>query len=173
MDPNTSSVQDAQNQKKSDQSMNLVQSPPTSTQQAQPAPQQQKTQTTISVNKEAGPATITVAKSADENAEEVVDVEVQPSIPEAKIEASVENVVEKSADQEKPEIPKEVQKVVTHSGPGVIDVTENTFGVAKMPVTYQQAKVEEKKTGIKESKHWFMAMIMYIWRKLKSKRKEE
>ena len=97
-------------------------------------------------------------------------VEVQPSIPEAKIEQSVENIIEKAPDQEKPAIPQVVKDAgVTHSGPGMINVEENTFGISTLPKTYAQAAAEEKKTKVKDSKHWLVATIMYVWRKLNPK----
>ena len=72
-----------------------------------------------------------------------------------------------SPDQEKPDLPKVVQNAgVTYSGPGVIDVKQNSFGVKKLPITYDQAANEERITQLHDSKHWFAGMIMYIWRKL-------
>ncbi|HWY79426.1 MAG TPA: hypothetical protein VNW29_03645, partial [Candidatus Sulfotelmatobacter sp.] len=84
-------------------------------------------------------------------------------------------IIERSPDQEKPEIPQEVKDAgVTHSGPGVIDVEQNDFGVKKMPaVTFPQAIEEEKRTKLHDSKHWYMAMVMYIWRKLNPKMGEK
>ncbi len=182
-------------QKITDQPVNRAQppvaSPPTPTQgnQQVPPPPPSLQPQSGSVNKEAGP-TMIAQEAPDENdeeeikpasqetktqvmqqggveAQEVQEVEVQPSIPEAKIEKSVENVVEKAPDQEKPVIPQVVKDAgVTHSGPGMITVEENTFGVTTLPKTYQQAALEEKQTKIKDSKHWLLATLMYVWRKL-------
>ena len=159
-----------------------------------PPTQPQKTPMTISVNKEAGSATIAAPETPLDNQEdeiqvapqenkanafqqqggpaeredvEVQAVEVQPSIPEAQIEKSAESFIEKSSDQEKPELPKEVQDAgVTHSGPGIIDGATASFPAAPIPISYQQAVLEEKKTQLHDSKHWLMGKIIYLWRKL-------
>lgn len=103
-------------------------------------------------------------------------IEVRPSAAEAgaAISPEIEPFVEKTSDQEKPTLSQAVQDAgVTHSGPGMIAVDENPFGVTQMPpITLQQAVVEEKKTGFKESKHWFMGLVEYIWRKLGEKEEE-
>jgi len=95
-------------------------------------------------------------------------VEMQPAVPEVPSgSVEVEKFVEKSPDLEKPDLPKAVSDAgVTHSGPGVIAVQQNNFGVKQMPATYQQAAVQVKKTKLHDSQHWLMATIMYIWRKL-------
>ena len=106
------------------------------------------------------------AQTAPQAAPELQQVEIQSSIPEVKVEQSVEGVVEKSPNMENPELPEVVKQAgVTFSGPG-IPVEENVFAVQTMPVTYEQAVAEEKATKIKDSKHWLMAKIIYIWRKL-------
>lgn len=93
-------------------------------------------------------------------------IEVKQSIPEVSVEQSVEGVIEKSPDTEKPKISEPLQKAgVTHSGPGV-PIEENKFAVHTMPMTYQQAAVIDKQTPLKDSKHWLAELIMYIWRKL-------
>ncbi|MGI8419140.1 MAG: hypothetical protein ACR2LN_00690 [Candidatus Levyibacteriota bacterium] len=181
-----------------DQSLNRAQPPVTATvtndsalSQPVAAPQPKiQTPTAISVNKESGPSVI-VSENSGDNEEvqiasqetnnqgvqqqaggEVQEIEVQPSILEPKIEASIEHVVEKSGDQEKPVIAEVVKQAgVTHSGPGIIPDTtfkikDNAFGIKTLPITYQQAAVEEKKTEFKASKHWLMGTIMYVWRKV-------
>jgi hypothetical protein len=98
--------------------------------------------------------------------EAIPSVEVAPSIPEVAVEKSVENIVEKAPDLEKPELPQVVKDAgVTLSGPG-IPVDENSFAVKKMPMTFEQAEAIEKTTKIKESKHWLAELIIYMWRKL-------
>lgn len=163
-------------------------SQPAPTQPVQPS-QQQKEPMTISVNKEAGPAVI-VTESADagendENdikvapqeanvigpqggAEAQETVELQPAVPEVAIEnTEVEKIVEATPDQEKPDIPKALSDAgVTHSGPGIIAVPQNNFGIKEIPVSYQQAAVEEKQTELHESKHWLMGVVMYVWRRI-------
>jgi hypothetical protein len=191
MDPSTSSVPNVPEQNIPAQQVS--QAPVIAAQQGdstQPAQQtqQQKTPVTISVNKESGPAVIAV-ESPDTDEEEVKvaqqeakgqdvgfpsggdfaeqAVEVQPSVPEFAPSQEVAPFVEKSPDQEKPDLPKVVQDAgVTVSGPGVIDVKQNSFGVKKLPVTYEQAVIEEKVTELHDSKHWLMGMVIYIWRKL-------
>lgn len=198
MDSSISSAQNAQDKTASEQPINRAQPPVTSSQSSQPAqpaqprPPQLKTQS-VSVNKEAGPAMIS-QEASDESDEdeiklasqetknqamqpsggaevqEVQEVEIQPSIPEMKVEKSIEDVVEAAPDQEKPMIPQIVKDAgVTHSGPGMITVEENIFGVTTLPKTYQQAVAEEKQTKIKDSKHWLLATVMYVWRKLNPK----
>lgn len=190
MDPSIPSAQDVTSQNSSDQSAGPVQQstvqPPT--QPAQTPPQQQTV--TISGNKEGPPAVIiTESPDADDEDEiqpakqetktqvvqqgaaaEVQDIEVRPSIPEVTIEKSVESVIEKSPDQEKPDIKAIEDAGVTHSGPGIIAVeSTNTLGIPKMPQTYQQAAVEEKETKLHDSKHWLSGLIKYIWRKVNPK----
>ncbi|MGH9857867.1 MAG: hypothetical protein ACRD4B_08490 [Acidobacteriota bacterium] len=90
-------------------------------------------------------------------------------VESAERNGEVDKVVEKSPDQETPNIPKVVQQAgVTHSGPGLVmdAIDENVWGVSKMPISYQQAALEEHQTKMKESKHWLMATVMYVWRKL-------
>lgn len=112
------------------------------------------------------PASQEVGSPTAPQQKEVQKVEVAPSVPEVSIEKSVENVIEKSPDVEKPDIPQEVKAVgVTHSGPG-IPVSENTFAVKTLPMTYQQAAIIDKQTSLKESRHWLSELVMYVWRKL-------
>lgn len=94
-------------------------------------------------------------------------IEVQPSLPEVKVEQSVEHVVEKSPDTEKPTIPDAVKAIgVTHSGPGV-PVDENIFNVKTLPMTYEQAVIEEKQhPKLNDSKHWLAELVKYVWRKI-------
>ncbi|HSX08674.1 MAG TPA: hypothetical protein VLF93_00795 [Candidatus Saccharimonadales bacterium] len=185
MDPSTPSAQDGANEQSSNPPVNQAQQP------APPA-QTPKQTMTISVGNEGEPAVIAAeSPDADSDEEEIKvapqeaknqgvqqgagveqeeSVEIQPSVPEVSVSPEVEHVVEKSVDQEKPELPKVVKSAgVTHSGPGVIKVDQNSFGVKKLPVTYQQAAAEEKVTQLHDSKHWLMGMIMYIWRKLNPK----
>lgn len=98
---------------------------------------------------------------------EVGEIEVTPSIPEVSVEKSVEHVVEKSPDMDKPKLPEAVKAAgVTHSGPG-IPVDENVFNIKTMPMTYEDAKLEEKQhPKLNDSKHWLAELIMYVWRKL-------
>lgn len=98
---------------------------------------------------------------------EVQEIEVQPSHPEVRVEQSVEHVVEKSPDTEKPTIPDAVKAIgVTHSGPGV-PVDENIFNVKTLPMTYEQAVIEEKQhPKLNDSKHWLAELVKYVWRKL-------
>lgn len=190
MDPSTSTVPDVQQQTPSDQQLSQTQSPTTLGQPTQPVQTPpQKTSVAVSVNKEAGSAAVMVTESPDADEDEIVvapqetktqvvsqqggvdleeeAVEMQPSVPEFSASSEVEKIVEKSPDQEKPEISKAVSDAgVTHSGPGIITVDRNNFSVTKMPETYEQAVEEEKKTQLHDSRHWFAAMIMYIWRKL-------
>lgn len=200
MDPSTQTAQGMQPQKRFDQS-NRSQPPATTdqTQQAQPVqqpPQQQKKPTSISVNIESGPAVISQeSPGGDEEDEiqpakqetqtqivqkqvsvaEVQEVSIQPSVPEVSVEnTEVENIVEASADSEKPEISEEEKDAgVTHSGPGVIVVEQSQpERITKIP-SYASAKEEEKKTQLHDSKHWLMAVVMYVWRKIKTKAEGE
>jgi hypothetical protein len=169
MDPSTSTVSDDQNQTsdlpvdQAQQSSNLPTEPVQSS-------QQNKMPSTISVNKE-GPVAV-IAENPDVNQEAS---EIGPTTPELSAKQELEGIVEKSPDQEKPDLPKVVQDAgVTHSGPGVISVSQNNFGVTKMPAkTFQQAVEEEKKTPLHDSKHWFSALLMYIWRKINPKAREK
>ena len=196
MDPSTPSAQDVTSQNSSDDQSASTTQQSTVQQPVSPAqtPPQQKTPMTISVNKEEGSATVMVAESpAGDEEDEVIAApqetktqvvqqgggedmqeeevaEIAPATPEFLANEEVKEVVEKSPDQEKPDLPKVVQDAgVTHSGPGVIDVSENQFGVKKLPITYHQAAVEEKVTKLHDSKHWLMGTVMYIWRKLNPK----
>ena len=207
MDSSASSTQTAPNQKTTDQPMNRTQPPATTapSDDTNNAPVQQKQPTTAqsmgSANKEAGPA-VMVAESSDENDEEEDKIQVAPQETKTQVvqqpgagvtdEAElseqvsesagtgveVEPFVEKTPDQEKPELSKEVQQAgVTHSGPGVIpdtiQVKENAFGVKSLPEPYPEAKRLEKHTPFKSSKHWLMATVMYVWRKLNPKIEEK
>ena len=102
-------------------------------------------------------------------------VELQPSVPEVSTSSvEVEKIIEKSPDQEKPDIPKVVRDIgVTHSGPGIIAIEQNAFNVKTLPVPFAQAVHEERVTKLHDSKHWLMGMIIYIWRKLNPKLKEK
>jgi hypothetical protein len=142
------------------------------------APQEKKNSTSLGQNEgeEEEDETITVAQGQQITANSQENVELQPSGPEISVTASpeVEKVIERTENQENPVISKELQEAgVTHSGPGVIQVEENNFGVSRMPaVTYQQAAEQYKKTKLHDSRHWFLAMIMYIWRKLNPKQEK-
>lgn len=93
-------------------------------------------------------------------------VEITSAVPEIAVEKSVESVIEKSVDTEKPEIPEELKKVgVTHSGPG-IPIETNKFAVTTMPMKFEEAKVMDKASSIKDSKHWLAELVMYVWRKI-------
>jgi hypothetical protein len=190
MDPSTSPVQGTQigrtQQPAVVQPGNMSQSSPDPVVQSIPTPQ------TISVHPEQGPVQ-TGGTQAEDNEDEVVqpakqevsspvgqqsadeavqavevqEVEVQPSVPELKVEKSVEHIVEKSPDHDKPKLPEEVKAVgVTHSGPGV-PIDQNVFGVKNLPMTYDQAIVEEKQhPKLNDSKHWLAELVLYVWRKL-------
>jgi hypothetical protein len=191
MDPSANSSQDQQGAPTVDHPINRVQPPVTAPRVDDNSKSQ--TQTTISVNKESGPAVI-VQKSGDNDEEEihvasqetknqvvqqggggieVQEIEARPAIPEPKIEASVEHVIEKSADVEKPVLSESVKQAgVTHSGPGIIpdkikvEVGDNNLGIKTLPITYEQAALEEKQTEFKSSKHWLMGIYEYVWRKI-------
>ncbi len=195
MDPSIPAVQDTQNQQPANQPVNQVQSPVT----AAPPVQQQKTQVSVG-NVEAGAATMiqensdadaddedeikiapqeitnqTANKSAGVDTQEE-DVKLQPTIPEIVVSSpEVETIIEASVDQDKPELSKEVKAAgVTHSGPGVIVVKQSSSGVQKMPpITYEQAKVEEKKTQLHEARHWYLALVLYLWQKINPKAGEK
>lgn len=180
MDPSASSAQNAQNQSTA---LGRVQQPvpvQAGTMSQQPAPAQQ----TISVHPEQGPVQTTAPNESTEDeivhpaqqevsvkpvqqAAEVDEIEMKPSTPEVTVEQSVEHVVEKSLDMDKPKLPAEVKAVgVTHSGPGV-PVDTNNFNVKSMPMTYEQAIIEEKQhPKLNDSKHWLAELIVYVWRKL-------
>lgn len=102
---------------------------------------------------------------------EVQQIEVAPSMPEVAIEKSVEAIVEKAPDTEKPMIPDAVKAVgVTHSGPGV-PIDENVFHVKSLPMTYEEAIVEEKQhPKLNDSKHWLAELVLYVWRKIDPKK---
>lgn len=104
-------------------------------------------------------------------------VELQPAVPEFPASSvEVEKVIERSPDTEKPDIPQAIQNVLTHSGPGVIDVTQINIEKVKLPVNYPAAVAEVKQTPLHDSKHWLMGMTAYIWRKIRpgiEKRKTE
>lgn len=146
---------------------------------------QQPGPTTGSANKEAGPSVQVASQEAKTPAVENQAgaggdaIEMQPSVPEPKIDASVEHIVEKSVDQEKPELSEAVKQAgVTHSGPGVITdaslkVVDNKFGVKKLDVSFAEAVREEKKTSFKSSKHWLMGVYEYVWRKINPRLRKE
>lgn len=163
-------------------------------QTAQPVqqPPQQKMPQSISINKEGQSVVIQEVSDSGEDDEEELKVapqetktqvagsqggadqeenaEIQktPEVVTGSVET--EKAVENVPEAEKPPISEKLQKPpITHSGPGaMIDVDQNDFGVKKMPaITYPQAAAQVKKTGLHDSKHWFMAMMMYIWRKVK------
>jgi hypothetical protein len=97
---------------------------------------------------------------------EAQKIEAQPTVPEVAIEKNIEHVVEKSPDTEKPQLSEAVKAAgVTLSGPG-IPVDENVFGVKSLPMTYEEAVVQDKQTTMKDSKHWLAELVMYVWRKL-------
>ncbi len=107
----------------------------------------------------------TAGKSGSSVKEEQ-SIEIKASVPEIAVEKSLEAVVEKSVDTEKPKITEELKKVgITHSGPG-IPIETNKFSVTTMPMQYEEAKAMDKATSIRESKHWLAELVMYVWRKI-------
>ncbi len=155
MDPSTPNVQNQPNQSPAGRAQ-----PPVATVPTQPAPPSMPQ--TISLNREEAPVQTAISQESSQ----AVEVKIAPSVPEVAVEKSVEQVVEISPNIEKPELPKIVKDAgVTLSGPGV-PIQENSFGVTKLPMTYQQAAIEVKKTKLNDSRHWFVAKLMYIWRKI-------
>ena len=152
---------------------------PTATTRPRPVIQQRDiaTPTAATADKEQTPVSErpTEVKSATEarspeaaaKAESKFSTEQAP-VTEQGAESAVENFVEQSPAAEEPAIAPDVKKAgVTHSGPGlIVDVDENVLGIKKMPMTYADAAEAEKKAKFKDSKHWLMAHIMYIWRKI-------
>lgn len=194
MDPSTSSVPDTKTQQSSDQPINNAQPPVVSTPIIPP-----KTTMTISVGKETGPSSVIIAESPANEEEDEDELHVAPQEKKTQVVASrgggdvveeeielqpvseisaspeVEKYVE-STELEKPDI-KEIEDAgVTHSGPGVIPemiaISKNNFGIKTMPESFDQAVQDEKSSGLHDSKHWFSAMIIYIWRKLNPKLKK-
>ena len=199
MDPSTPSGQNTQNQStqsvpEDTKTSVVVTQPAQVTSPVQPLVLSKAPVTISSGNKEGQPAMIIAESPSGDEEEEVVAApqetkaqvagqqgvgdgeeevaELQPTIPEVSASPEVEKIVEKSPDLEKPNLPDAVKVAgVTHSGPGVIDVDvkENALGITKLPITYQQAAVQEKVTKLHDSKHWLMGTVMYIWRKLHPK----
>lgn len=181
MDPRVSSAQNTQN---TPSASGRVQQPApvqAGNMSQQPAPTPQ----TISVHPEQGPVQTAIAPT--ENTEdkiiqpaqqevsvkpvqqvaEVDEVEIKPSTPELTVEQSVEHVVEKAPDMDKPKISQDLKAVgVTHSGPGV-PVDTNSFNVSSLPLTFDQAIAEEKQhPRMNDSKHWLAELVIYVWRKI-------
>ena len=152
-----------------DQPMHRAQPPVTIQTNSVAQPSKIPTQTTISVGKESAPAVIAQETGSEEQAVSVETANIEP-----KIDASVEHMVEKSPDREKPELSEAVQQAgVTHSGPGIIpdkiivqEIPDNKFGITALAVPYEQAALEEKKAPFKSSKHWLMGIYEYVWRKI-------
>lgn len=139
------------------------------------SPQETKNRAVLGQNEEEDSEELTTIAAGSQMAADFQEnVELRPSGAEAAVTAGpeVEKVVERVEDQERPSIPKEVQDAgVTHSGPGIIVVEQqNNFGVSQMPVSYAQAAAQYKKTKLHDSRHWFLLMMMYIWRKLQGKK---
>lgn len=113
------------------------------------------------------PAKQEVAAAPVQSTGEAEKIELKHSTPEISVEKSVEHVVEKSPDTDKPTIPDAVKAVgVTHSGPGVV-VDENAFNIHAMPMTYEEAVVQEKQhPKLNDSKHWMAELVEYVWRKI-------
>lgn len=180
MDTNATTPQDQQRAQSAGRIQAPVSRPPQVNQ-----PQSVATPPSVSGGKENEPSAFMPENAADINSQEVqparqevptnpeqqevetqANAEKQVAVESAEQSAEVEKFVEASPDVETPDIPKEVQKAgVTHSGPGMV-IDENSLGVAAMPMTYQEASVKEKATKFKDSRHWLLAEIMYIWRKL-------
>jgi hypothetical protein len=131
------------------------------------APQEKKTQVVMSV---AGDEQDEDQQSASQAP--VVDVqeaEVQPAVPEVAISPEVEKIVELTPP-ETPKITDELKDLgVTHSGPGIIDVSQVQFKPKPIPVSYEQALTEEEKikeNRLHNSRFWLLEHIKYLWRKL-------
>lgn len=192
MDPNASSVQNAQNTVPPVNPVEPV--VPVTSQPAQPAQtQQQKMPISVPGSIEEGSAVMPENPNAGDDEEELrvapqetknqavgqqgmtADAEeetiaVSPSVPEFEASPEVEKIVEKTPDQEKPVISQEVKKAgVTHSGPGVIDIPNPVIPAQKLPVSYFDAVEEEKVTKLHDSKHWFMGLVVYLWRRVNPK----
>ena len=85
-------------------------------------------------------------------------IAVCPSVPEFEGSPEVEKIVEKTPDQEKPIISQEVKKAgVTHSGPGVIDVTQDAIAAQILPVELLLTQLKKK------SKRNFMIPNTGLW----------
>ncbi len=193
MDPSTPTAQDVQNQTPASQSANSVEPPVTATPLVQPVPTQPKMPISVPGNVEEGSAVI-MQENPDVDTDEEDEIKVAPQETKnqavsqsagfdeqevAQIQPAVPEVVTSSPEVEKfveitpPDVPKLSEEIknagVTHSGLGIIDVSQANFAPAKIPVTYERAVVEEKQTQLHDSKHWLMGKIMYIWRKLNPK----
>lgn len=117
------------------------------------------------------PAKQEVSTKPANQAVEQQQIEVSPATPEVAIEQSIEHVVEKSPDVDKPKLSEAVKAVgVTHSGPG-IPLDENAFQVKTLPMTFEQALAEEKShPKLDDSKHWLAELVLYVWRKIDPKK---
>lgn len=180
MDPSASSAQSAPNQS---MAANKLQQPVpvqagTMSQQSAPTPQP------ISVHPEQGPVqTATPSESTEDEivqpaqqevsvkpvqqTAEVDAIEMKPSTPEVSVEQSVEQVIEKSPDMDRPKLSNDLKAIgVTHSGPGV-PVDTNNWNVKSLPMTFEQAVAEEKQhPRLNDSKHWLAELVLYVWRKI-------
>lgn len=103
----------------------------------------------------------------------VIDIqeesEIQPAVPEITFgNPEVEKIVE-ITPPEAPKISEELKDIVTHSGPGIIDVSEVNLKPKPLPVTYTQVITEEEKikeNRLHNSKFWLLEKIKYLWRKV-------
>ena len=150
----------------------LVNKPVTSQQQISGNPEQGPIQSssvaenTVADDEVVQPAKQEVTNKPAQQTLEAQQVEVQPTVPEIAVEKSVEHVVEKSVDTEKPKLTAAVKAAgVTLSGPG-IPVDENAFGVKSLPMTYEEAVIQDKQTRMNDSKHWLAELVMYVWHKI-------
>jgi hypothetical protein len=145
----------------SSQPINRAQPPRTGVQQSKPFSVQQN-MTAISTNKEI--ETIQTVTPEQQSKPE------QSQTPEATIEKREEVIQQK---EQSVTMKQATKPTVTHSGPGVIieekGIEQNKFGVKTLPVTYQEALKEEKQTQLRDSKHWLMKTIMYVWQKINPK----
>lgn len=146
----------------------VVQSVPTA-QTISVHPEQEPVSTASSLEdqeEERRPARQEVAtKPAQSTAE--VQIEVKPATPELTVEKSVESIIEKTPEVDKPKLSEVVKAAgVTHSGPG-IPIDQNAFNVKSLPMTFEQAVIEEKQhPKLNDSKHWIAELVMYVWKKL-------
>ncbi|HSW48511.1 MAG TPA: hypothetical protein VLG67_05530, partial [Candidatus Saccharimonadales bacterium] len=89
------------------------------------------------------------------------------------VEKEIEMLVEKSPDTEKPKIPQVVKNVGVEHAKADIPMPAIQSGKSVLPMSYEEAEFTRKKYKWKDSLAWLSDLIVYHWKKLRTKSSKE
>ncbi|HSW87676.1 MAG TPA: hypothetical protein VLG12_00765 [Candidatus Saccharimonadales bacterium] len=107
-------------------------------------------------------------------APDVVKMTPSEIIKEEKVvEKEIEMLVEKSPDTEKPKIPQVVKNAGVEHAKADIPMPAIQNGKSALPMSYEEAEFTRKKYKWKDSLAWLSDLIVYHWKKLRTKSSNE